>query len=56
MTLAVTGFGAAFSLHFTTRAELRDYRDTLDDDGASLNRMLRRALEEGLHLLPRDLA
>jgi glutamate-1-semialdehyde 2,1-aminomutase len=52
VALTVTGFGAAFSLHFTTRAELRDYRDTLEDDGASLKRILRRALEEGLHLLP----
>ena len=40
------------SLHFTQRTELRDYRDTLDDDREMLQRVLRRALEEGLHLVP----
>jgi glutamate-1-semialdehyde aminotransferase len=50
--LAITGFGAAMSLHFTQRTELSDYRDTLDDDGEMLQRVLRRALEEGLHLVP----
>jgi glutamate-1-semialdehyde 2,1-aminomutase len=50
--LIVTGFGAAMSLHFTQRAELLDYRATLDDDRERLQLMLRRALEEGLHLVP----
>jgi glutamate-1-semialdehyde 2,1-aminomutase len=50
--LTVTGFGAAMALHFANRTELRDYRDTLDDDRAMLQSVLRRALEEGLHLLP----
>lgn len=50
--LTVTGFGAAMSLHFTRRTELRDYRDTLDDDREMLQRVLRRAMEEGLHLVP----
>ncbi len=50
--LTVCGFGAAFAVHFTTRAELSDYRDTLDDDQERLNRFLYRALEEGLHILP----
>ncbi|HVP46146.1 MAG TPA: aspartate aminotransferase family protein [Bryobacteraceae bacterium] len=52
VALTVTGFGAAMSLHFTSRQELIDYRDTLDDDREMLQRVLRRALEEGLHLLP----
>jgi glutamate-1-semialdehyde 2,1-aminomutase len=50
--LTVTGFGAAFAVHFTARTELHDYRDTLDDDQAALERFLRAALDEGLHLLP----
>ena len=50
--LLVTGFGAAMSLHFSERTELRDYRDTLDDDRETLQLVLRRALEEGLHLVP----
>jgi glutamate-1-semialdehyde 2,1-aminomutase len=50
--LTVAGFGAAFALHFTTRSELRDYRDTLDDDADRLSAVLARALAEGLHLLP----
>jgi glutamate-1-semialdehyde 2,1-aminomutase len=52
VALTVTGFGTAMSLHFTRRTELRDYRDTLDDDREMLQRVLRRALEEGLHLVP----
>jgi len=50
--ITITGFGAAMSLHFTQRAELLDYRDTLDDDREKLQLVLRRALEEGLHLVP----
>ena len=45
-------FGAAFTVHFTKRTELRDYRDTLDDDAELLDGFLRGALEEGLHVLP----
>jgi glutamate-1-semialdehyde 2,1-aminomutase len=50
--LAITGFGAAFSLHFTARTELTNYRHTLDDNKDLLNRFLRIALDEGLYLLP----
>jgi glutamate-1-semialdehyde 2,1-aminomutase len=50
--LLVTGFGAAFALHFTTRTELREYRDTLDDDAAALKSFLQAALSEGIHCLP----
>jgi glutamate-1-semialdehyde 2,1-aminomutase len=52
LPVLVTGFGAAFTVHFTRRAELRDYRDTLDDDAETLDRFLRGALEEGLYILP----
>jgi glutamate-1-semialdehyde 2,1-aminomutase len=52
VALTVTGFGTAMALHFAARTELVDYRDTLDDDREMLQRVLRRALEEGLHLLP----
>src|SRR5215467_271247 len=38
----VSGFGAAFAIHFTNRTELRDYRDTLADDSSLLNRFLYR--------------
>ena len=50
--LAITGFGAAFAVHFTSREELHEYRDTLDDDRDTLAAFLGIALEEGLHLLP----
>lgn len=50
--LALAGFGAAFALHFTSRKELHDYRDTLDDDSGTLAAFLRIALDEGLYLLP----
>ena len=50
--LQLTGFSAAFSMHFTERSDLRDYRDTLDDDAALLQRVLAAALAEGIHLIP----
>ena len=50
--LQVTGFGAAFALHFTQRSALWDYRDTFDDDRELLSEFLRSALEQGLYLLP----
>jgi len=48
----LTGFGAAFSLHFTRRDAIRDYRDTLEDNQDRLKQFLGFALEEGLNLLP----
>ena len=50
--IVVSGFGAAFAIHFINRTELRDYRDTLADDAGLLRRILYRALEQGLHLVP----
>ena len=47
----VGGFGCAFAIHFTSREELREYRDTLDDDAALLRRFLTYALEEGIYIL-----
>ncbi len=52
VALQVSGFGAAFALHFTERAELRDYRDTLADDREKLAVFLLRALENGVYALP----
>ncbi len=52
INLQVTGFGAAFAIHFTSRSALRDYRDTFDDDRNMLSVFLRRALEQGVYLLP----
>jgi glutamate-1-semialdehyde 2,1-aminomutase len=50
--LQTTGFGAAFSVHFTTRTELSNYRDTLADDAERLKRFLYGAMEEGVIVLP----
>lgn len=50
--VAVTGFGAAFSVHFNARSELQNYRDTLDDDARRLKDFVSTALAEGLYLLP----
>ncbi len=52
LDVLVTGFGAAFAIHFTRDTELWDYRDTFGDDRERLNEFLRRALHEGLYLLP----
>jgi glutamate-1-semialdehyde 2,1-aminomutase len=48
----VTGFGAALAIHFTERASLREYRDTLEDDTAMLRKFLQRTLDQGLHIVP----
>ena len=50
--MVVSGFGAAFAVHFTRKAELLDYRDTLDDDPRTLQRFLYGALCNGLHIVP----
>lgn len=50
--LLVSGFGCAFALHFTDRASLLDYRDTLADNKEALKAFLRRALESGIHIVP----
>ena len=50
--LLVTGFGAAFALHFTAATRLRNYRDTLADDRALLDRFLLAAATEGINPVP----
>lgn len=50
--LLVTGFGTAFTIHFTSRTELREYRDTLDDNTGLLAEFLLAALAEGVYSLP----
>jgi glutamate-1-semialdehyde 2,1-aminomutase len=48
----VTGFGAAFYLHFTEREALQDYRDTFEDNKEFLQRFLHLALAEGVIVVP----
>jgi glutamate-1-semialdehyde 2,1-aminomutase len=52
LPLRVSGFGAAFALHFNPRPALKDYRDTLEDDGALLAEFLLESCRQGIHLLP----
>lgn len=52
LPLLVTGFGAAFTVHFTSRTELREYRHTLEDDTTLLAGFLVAALAEGIYALP----
>ena len=52
VALLVSGFGAAFAVHFTPRAELREYRDVMADDQGELQEFLRGLLREGIHCLP----
>jgi glutamate-1-semialdehyde 2,1-aminomutase len=52
LPVQITGYGTAFSIHFTKRENLRSYRDTLEDDSQLLGRFLLAALEKGLYLLP----
>ena len=48
----LTGLGTAFSVHFTEKDDLIDYRDTLEDDTDRLSRFVMEALREGIYLLP----
>jgi len=50
--LLLTGFPTAFSFHFTKRAELKDYRDTFDDDANVLRRFVMAMINEGINVLP----
>jgi glutamate-1-semialdehyde 2,1-aminomutase len=50
--LTITGFGAAFSVHFTGEERLKSYRDFLKDDRRTLNCFLRGMLDQGIYLLP----
>ena len=50
--MKITGLGTAFSVHFTERDDLVDYRDTLEDDTDRLSRFVMEALKEGIYLLP----
>jgi glutamate-1-semialdehyde 2,1-aminomutase len=52
LPVLITGFGTAFALHHTPRAELREYRDTFEDGLEFLSRFLMSALAEGVYLLP----
>jgi glutamate-1-semialdehyde 2,1-aminomutase len=52
VAMLVSGFGAAFAVHFTERASLEQYRDVLDDDREKLQRFLLGALLEGVYALP----
>ena len=48
----VEGFGAAFAIHFTSATQMQNYRQTLQDDGETLQRFLRLALDRGVNILP----
>ena len=50
--LLLTGFPTAFSLHFTPRTELREYRDLFDDDADLLRRFVAAMIDEGVNVLP----
>ncbi len=50
--VVVSGFGAAFAVHFTEKPELRDYRDALAGDPQRLARFALALLERGVYILP----
>jgi glutamate-1-semialdehyde 2,1-aminomutase len=52
VALTVSGFGAAFAVHFTDRQELVHYRDVLDDNKEALKCFILEALKKGVYLLP----
>ncbi|MDA0205669.1 MAG: aspartate aminotransferase family protein [Acidobacteria bacterium] len=52
LEVQVTGHGACFWVHFTSAANITNYRDTLADRRDLLDRYLRLMLDEGILLLP----
>jgi glutamate-1-semialdehyde 2,1-aminomutase len=52
LPLAVSGFGTAFAVHFNPLPEIKNYRDTLKDDGAMLGRFLLESCKQGINILP----
>ena len=48
----LTGFPTAFSIHFTRRPDLREYRDLFDDDADVLRRFVVSMINEGVNVLP----
>jgi glutamate-1-semialdehyde 2,1-aminomutase len=52
LPLLVTGFGAAFAIHFNQLPQLRNYRDTLHDNGPLLAKFLMESCKEGINILP----
>jgi glutamate-1-semialdehyde 2,1-aminomutase len=52
LPLTISGFGAAFGLHFTRRKELTTYRDSFEDDVQLLEQFVLAALDNGLYVLP----
>jgi glutamate-1-semialdehyde 2,1-aminomutase len=50
--VVVSGFGAAFAVHFTEKTDLRDYRDTLAGDPQKLAQFALALLERGVYILP----
>ena len=50
--LVVCGFGAAFAVHFNSKPELVEYRDTLEDHREKLSTFLLGLLAEGIYVLP----
>jgi glutamate-1-semialdehyde 2,1-aminomutase len=52
LPLVVSGFGAAFAVHFNRLPELNNYRDTLDDDAGMLAKFLLESCKQGINILP----
>ena len=50
--IRATGFGTAFSVHFTELPVLRTYRDTLEDNEVFLRAWHAECLIEGVFLMP----
>jgi glutamate-1-semialdehyde 2,1-aminomutase len=50
--ILINGVGSAFHLSFTSRKELRNYRDTLDCDLETRDQFLQAMLKSGIYLLP----
>jgi glutamate-1-semialdehyde 2,1-aminomutase len=52
LPLLVNGFGAAFAVHFSPLPQVRNYRDTLNDNGPLLAKFLLESCKEGINILP----
>jgi glutamate-1-semialdehyde 2,1-aminomutase len=51
LPVLVSGKETAFHVHFTTRKELFEYRDLMDNDGKSYNYFQKRLIDLGVRLI-----
>jgi glutamate-1-semialdehyde 2,1-aminomutase len=51
LSVLVSGKETAFHVHFTSRTQLFEYRDLMDNDGKSYNTFQKRLIDSGVRII-----